>query len=236
MDHAYWGPHFDKHEIGGLLAAQKPELNDAGFSIESIGDEEELCLRTASAIADGAVVGWFQGRMEWGPRALGNRSILCDPRRSDMKAILNVKIKRRESFRPFAPSVLEEAVSDWFEENDAVPFMMQVFQIREQKRKLIPAVTHVDGSGRLQTVCRRTNPLYWRLIRAFSELTGIPMILNTSFNENEPVVCKPEEALDCFLRTQMDVLVLGDVTISRSRGFDNLTNVDKICERMRCRN
>jgi carbamoyltransferase len=127
-----------------------------------------------------------QGRMEWGPRALGNRSIVCDPRRADMKAILNAKIKRRESFRPFAPSVLEEVVTDWFEEDDDVPFMMQVFQIREEKRRLIPAVTHVDGSGRLQSVSRRANPLYHQLILAFCEGTGIPMVLNTSFNENEP--------------------------------------------------
>ena len=153
--------------------------------------------------------------MEWGPRALGNRSILCDPRRADMKQILNEKIKRRESFRPFAPSILEEAVADWFEESDAVPFMMQVFQIREDKRRLIPAVTHVDGSGRLQTVSRNSNPLYWQLISAFCVRTGIPMVLNTSFNENEPVVCRPEEALDCFLRTQMDVLVLGNAMIRR---------------------
>src|SRR5262249_14278205 len=157
-----------------------------------------------------------QGRMEWGPRALGNRSIVCDPRRADMKAILNAKIKRRESFRPFAPSILEEAVSEWFEEDDAVPFMMQVFQIREDKRQYIPAVTHADGSGRLQTVSPRTNPLYPRLIVAFCEHTGVPMVLNTSFNENEPVVCKPQEALDCFLRTQMDVLVLGNTIITRT--------------------
>ena len=126
----------------------------------------ELCRRAAAAIADGKVVGWFQGRMEWGPRALGNRSILCDPRRADMKDILNAKIKRRESFRPFAPSVLDEAVAEWFEEDDAVPFMMQVFQIREEKRSLIPAVTHVDGSGRLQTVIVETNPRYYRLIES----------------------------------------------------------------------
>ena len=132
-----------------------------------------------------------------------------------MKAILNAKIKRRESFRPFAPSVLEEAVSDWFEEDDAVPFMMQVFQIRPDKRSLIPAVTHVDGSGRLQTVSPRTNPLYHRLIQNFRDITGVPMVLNTSFNENEPVVCEPVEALDCFLRTKMDVLVLGDTLIRR---------------------
>jgi carbamoyltransferase len=177
---------------------------------------ERLELRPAAAmIANGAVLGWFQGRMEWGPRALGNRSIICDPRRPDMKAILNAKIKRRESFRPFAPSVLAEAVSDWFEEDDAVPFMMQVFQIREEKRALIPAVTHVDGSGRLQTVYNHTNPLYYRLIEAFRDLTGVPMVLNTSFNENEPVVCRPEEALDCFLRTKMDALIIGDLVISR---------------------
>jgi carbamoyltransferase len=153
--------------------------------------------------------------MEWGPCALGNRSIVCDPRRADMKAILNAKIKRRESFRPFAPSVLADAVRDWFEEEDAVPFMMQVFQIREEKRALIPAVTHVDGSGRLQTVDARSNPRYHRLIAAFRDLTGVPMVLNTSFNENEPVVCTPGEALDCFLRTRMDVLVMGDVMLSR---------------------
>ena len=133
-----------------------------------------------------------------------------------MKAILNAKIKRRESFRPFAPSVLDEFVNEWFEEDDAVPFMMQVFQIREEKRRLIPAVTHVDGSGRLQTVSRKTNPRFYRLIESFRELTGIPMVLNTSFNENEPVVCRPEEALDCFLRTRMDALCLGNVLITRN--------------------
>jgi carbamoyltransferase len=180
-----------------------------------ISDEVELCRRVATAIADGKVVGWFQGRMEWGPRALGNRSILCDPRRGDMKALLNAKIKRRESFRPFAPSVLEEEVSNWFEEDDAVPFMMQVFQIQRDKREKIPAVTHVDGSGRLQTVNSLTNPLYHRLIKAFDNITGVPMVLNTSFNENEPVVCQPKEALDCFLRTNMDLLVLGNTIVTR---------------------
>ena len=148
--------------------------------------------------------------MEWGPRALGNRSILGDPRRADMKDILNLKIKRRESFRPFAPSILREAVADWFETEDDVPFMMQVYQIHAEKRAAIPAVCHVDGSGRLQTVHRATNPRYYKLIEAFQALTGVPLVLNTSFNENEPVVCKPEEALDCFLRTKMDLLVLGN--------------------------
>jgi carbamoyltransferase len=215
MDHAYWGPAFGSDDVAKLFSEHKAEIAAANCTVEEISNETELCRRTALAVADGKVVGWFQGRMEWGPRALGNRSIVCDPRRADMKTILNAKIKRRESFRPFAPSILEEAVSDWFEEDDAVPFMMQVFQIREEKRSLIPAVTHVDGSGRLQTVKRRTNSRYYQLIEAFRDLTGVPMVLNTSFNENEPVVCKPEEALDCFLRTKMDVLVMGEVIIFR---------------------
>ena len=215
MDHAYWGPAFDATEIRKVLDAHGFDIAAAHCTVDDIVDEVALCRRTAEAIANGQVVGWFQGRMEWGPRALGNRSILCDPRRPDMKAMLNDKIKRRESFRPFAPSVMEEAVAEWFEEDDSVPFMMQVFQVREEKRKLLPAVTHVDGSGRLQTVSRSTNPRYHRLIEIFRDLTGIPMVLNTSFNENEPVVCKPEEALDCFLRTKMDRLVLGNVIIAR---------------------
>jgi carbamoyltransferase len=215
MEHAYWGPEFSSAEIAELLAERREEIAQSGCRIEQIRDEEELCRRVAAAIAEGAVLGWFQGRMEWGPRALGNRSILCDPRRADMKAILNAKIKRRESFRPFAPSVLAEAVREWFEEDDDVPFMMQVFQIRQEKRAQIPAVTHVDGSGRLQTVYRHTNPRYYRLIENFRELTGVPMVLNTSFNENEPVVCRPEEALDCFLRTKMDALVIAEIFVSR---------------------
>ena len=216
MDHAYWGPQFSAPDHAALLAARAGEIAQAGCVVETLGDEAALCVRTATAVADGQVVGWFQGRMEWGPRALGNRSIICDPRRADMKAILNAKIKRREGFRPFAPSVLAEAVSEWFEEDDAVPFMMQVFQIRQGKRSMIPAVTHADGSGRLQTVYAATNPRFAALIGAFRDLTGLPMVLNTSFNENEPVVCRPEEALDCFLRTKMDVLVLGDFIITRS--------------------
>ena len=218
MDHAYWGPQFSSGDIHALMAARQSEIDAAGCSVEYIADEAELCRRAAVAIAEGRVVGWFQGRMEWGPRALGNRSIVCDPRRADVKAILNAKIKRRESFRPFAPSVLAEAVTDWFEEDDDVPFMMQVFQIREDKRRLIPAVTHVDGSGRLQTVYRRTNPRYHRLIESYRDLTGIPIVLNTSFNENEPVVCEPKEALDCFLRTRMDVLIMGETILLRQNG------------------
>src|SRR5262249_28880655 len=188
----------------------------AGCAAETIADRSELCRRTAAAIASGQVVGWVQGRMEWGPRALGNRSIVCDPRRADMKAILNAKIKRRESFRPFAPSVLEDSVADWFEEDDDAPFMMQVFQIRAEKRALIPAVTHVDGSGRVQTVHRRSDSLYHHLVSAFRDLTGVPMVLHTSLNENDPVVWEPKEALDCFLRTRMDALVMGNTVLDRA--------------------
>lgn len=215
MDHAYLGPSASGEEIAKLLEERRAEIIDGGCVITHVADEGELCRSTAEAIADGAVVGWFQGRMEWGPRALGNRSIVCDPRRADMKDILNVKIKRRESFRPFAPSILKEHVAEWFEEDGDVPFMMKVFQIKAAKRALIPAVTHVDGSGRLQTVYRQTNPRYWRLIGAFRDITSVPMVLNTSFNENEPVVCRPAEALDCFLRTRMDRLVLDNWIVDR---------------------
>jgi carbamoyltransferase len=216
MDHVYWGPHFEATEIANLLEAMRSDIERAECTVDIMMNDVERCQRAARSIHDGKVVGWFQGRMEWGPRALGNRSILCDPRRSDMKAILNSKIKRREAFRPFAASILAEAVSDWFEEDDDVPFMMQVFQIREEKRSLIPAVTHVDGSGRLQTVHRQANPRYHMLIQLFYDLTGVPMVLNTSFNENEPIVCTPKDALDCFLRTEMDVLVMENTMLIRS--------------------
>jgi carbamoyltransferase len=215
LDSAYLGPDSTQEEIHALLDWKKKEIADAGCIVALIPIEEELIPKTAQAIFDGKIVGWFQGRMEWGPRALGNRSILADPRRADMKNVLNEKIKRRESFRPFAPSILREAVSDWFEQDDDVPFMMEVFQIRPNHRDLIPAVTHVDGSGRLHTVDKETNPRYHALITEFCRLSEVPILLNTSFNENEPVVCYPEEALDCFLRTKMDVLVLGNFWIQR---------------------
>jgi carbamoyltransferase len=214
-NHAYWGPGYSDDAVDRLLAARAAEITGSGCSVSIQGDEDALSRHVATAISRGEVVGWFQGRMEWGPRALGNRSILGDPRRADMKDILNVKIKRRESFRPFAPSVLRDAVPQWFEQDGDVPFMMQVYQIRAEKRALIPAVTHVDGSGRLQTVTAAANPRYHRLICAFRDLTGVPMVLNTSFNENEPVVCTPAEALDCFLRTNMDMLVLGTRIVRR---------------------
>ena len=214
-DHAYWGPAFSDEQVGQLLESQKSRIQAEGCVMEHVSDIADLAKKTATEVADGKVIGWFQGRMEWGPRALGNRSIVCDPRRADMKDILNLKIKRRESFRPFAPSILREAVPSWFEQDDEVPFMMQVYQIREEKREQIPAVTHIDGSGRLQTVYEQTNPRYYALISAFNKLTGVPMVLNTSFNENEPVVCRPEEALETFLRTKMDLLVMGGWMVRR---------------------
>jgi len=216
MDHAYWGPAYDDAEIDAAIAARHTELEAARCALHREESEPELCRRTAERVAAGDVVGWFQGRMEWGPRALGNRSIVCDPRRGDMKRILNDKIKRRESFRPFAPSIVREAVGDWFETDYDVPFMLQVYQIREEKRALIPAVTHVNGSGRLQSVTESQNARYYHLIEAFRDLTGVPIVLNTSFNENEPVVNTPAQALDCFLRTNMDLLVMGNVMIRRT--------------------
>jgi carbamoyltransferase len=215
MDHGYWGPRATDAEVKVLLDGKAAAIQAERCAVEHVTDEGVLCQRTAQAIIEGKVIGWFQGRMEWGPRALGNRSILGDPRRADMKDILNLKIKRRESFRPFAPSILREHVAEWFEQEDDVPFMMEVFQVRPEKRAQIPATTHVDGSGRLQTVHKETNPRYHRLIESYRALTGVPIVLNTSFNENEPVVCRPQEALDCFLRTKMDVLVLGNWLVTR---------------------
>lgn len=215
MDHAYWGPGFSNGEIESVLKKNNTEITKQNCEVEFVENESDLYRRTAEAIADAQVIGWFQGRLEWGPRALGNRSIVCDPRRLDVKDILNLKIKRRESFRPFAPSILREEVKDWFEEDDDVPFMMKVFQVKQDKREQIPAVTHADGSGRLQTVYKDTNPRYYKLIEAFAQITGVPIVLNTSFNENEPVVCRPEEALNTFLRTKMDVLVMGDWIVRR---------------------
>ncbi len=225
MEHSAWGPQYGLAEIRAAIAARIPESagRDGRFptahgdlTIETHTDETRLCSETAAAIARGEVIGWYQGRSEWGPRALGNRSILADPRRADMKDILNLKIKRRESFRPFAPSILAERTGDWFTLDYPDPFMIKVYPIRPEKRALIPAVTHVDGTGRLQTVTERANPRYWRLISAFEKQTGVPIVVNTSFNENEPIVNRPEEALDCFLRTKMDRLVLGDMVIERA--------------------
>jgi carbamoyltransferase len=221
MEHSAWGPGYDEAAVRAALSEGIPGSNGRGgrygeLTIATAADDETLCRETAAAIADGEVVGWYQGRSEWGPRALGHRSILGDPRRADMKEILNVKIKRRESFRPFAPSILEEKTDEWFELSYPDPFMLKVYPFRKEKRWLVPAVVHVDGTGRLQTVSDRSNPLYARLIRAFESETGVPIVLNTSFNENEPIVDTPAQALDCFLRTKMDRLVMGHVVVRRS--------------------
>jgi carbamoyltransferase len=216
MDHALWGPEFSDEAIAAVLAARTQELRQIGAAAHRINDQERLCRWTAERLAQGKIVGWFQGRMEWGARALGNRSILADPRRPDMRETINTKIKFREKFRPFAPSILEEALDDYFVGAVPDPFMIQVYPVRPDKRGVIPAVTHVDSSGRLQTVSRKTNPLYWELIRAFEKQTGVPVLLNTSFNENEPIVHRPEEALDCFLRTRMDVLMMGNYVLENT--------------------
>jgi len=212
MDQAYWGPGYSCEDV--RRAIDSNALAQSGYSIAELS-EEELSRRAAAIIADGKILGWFQGRAEWGPRALGNRSIVADPRRPEMKEILNRRIKHREIFRPFAPSILAEATGEYFEKSHPSPFMTLAYSVRAEKRDKIPAPTHVDGTGRLQTVTREANPRYHALISAFRDLTGVPVVLNTSFNDNEPIVCRPEEAIDCFLRTQMDALVLGDFLISR---------------------
>ena len=190
-------------------------MKSRDVAYERIDSDSELYDRVSDALIDGAVVGWFNGRAEFGPRALGARSILVDPRRADAKDLLNAKIKRRESFRPFAPSILEEHVAEWFELNEPVPFMEKVFPILQSRHSEIPAVTHVDGSGRLQSVMKSVAPRYHGLISRFHEKTGVPILLNTSFNENEPIVNAPVHALECYLRTSMDMLVLGNVIIKR---------------------
>jgi carbamoyltransferase len=215
MSHGYWGTSFDDTAIAATLDAQQAAIAERDC-VRSFWDDDEGRDRwTAAQIADGRVVGWFQGRMEWGARALGNRSIVADPRRADMRDIINTRIKFRERFRPFAPSVLESALDEYFVGAVPDPFMLQVYPVRPDKRAIVPAITHVDGSGRLQTVSERTNPTYWKLIKAFDRLTGVPMLLNTSFNENEPIVLTPAQALDCFLRTHMDVLVMGRHVVQR---------------------
>ena len=204
---AYFGKKATQSEIISVLDAKGVEY--------SILKDVELFDKVSDKLVEGGVIGWFQGRAEFGPRALGHRSIIVDPRRDDAKDLLNEKIKRRESFRPFAPSILKEAVNDYFVQHDTVPFMEKVFDIKKEKHAEIPAVTHVDGTGRLQSVAAEISPRYHKLISKFAEKTGVPILLNTSFNENEPIVNKPEEALDCFLRTKMDMLVMENVVVER---------------------
>lgn len=213
MNHAYWGPQSTQAQISEVLRSKITA--DDGLRISELTDEE-ITRETARRIAEGKIVGWFQGRLEFGPRALGNRSIIADPRKAEMKDVLNCRIKHREPFRPFAPSILEERVSDYFEQSHPSPFMLMTYKVKSEKRNEIPAPTHVDGTGRLQTVNREQNPRYWQLIKEFEQLTGVPVVLNTSFNENEPVVCRPEEAIECFLRTKMDVLSIGNFLIEKT--------------------
>jgi len=203
--HSYFGSKFSNEEIEKFC-------KENNIPYKKYNDEELFELVT-DCLIEGGVVGWFQGRAEFGPRALGHRSIIADPRRVDAKEILNIKIKRREPFRPFAPSILKEHVAEWFEKVDNVPFMEKVFKFKKEKRDLVPAVVHVDGTGRLQTVDKEVEAKYYGLIEAFYKKTGVPIILNTSFNENEPIVNTPKEAYDCFYRTKMDMLVMGNIVV-----------------------
>lgn len=218
MRHVYYGSDYTDAQIAD-------ELDGSGVVYHKLG-EKELVDRTAKEIADGKIVGWFQGRSEFGPRALGNRSILADPRRKDMMDTLNRRIKFREPFRPFCPSILAEATDEFFEINYPSPFMVQAYRIRPSQQPRIPAVTHADGTGRLQTVERDANPLYWNLLDRFRQLTGVPILINTSFNENEPIVNTPKQALDCFLRTQMDVLVMGSYLLAKTENAQREARVE----------
>jgi carbamoyltransferase len=222
MRHVYYGPEYTDSEI---LRA----LEGAGCTYQKL-TEEILIDRTVNAIVQGKIVGWFHGRMEFGPRALGNRSILADPRRKDMKEILNSRIKYREPFRPFCPSILAERAGQFFETDYPSPFMVMAYKIKPNQRERIPAVTHGDGTGRLQTVEREVNPLYWKLIRRFEEVTGVPVLLNTSFNENEPIVQTPAQAIDCFLRTRMDVLSIGSFLLHKEENLNLSENRSAFAE------
>jgi carbamoyltransferase len=206
MQHAYLGPQFDQ-------AACRDALDRAGLGAETLS-EEVLADRMATELARGRLVFWFQGRMEWGPRALGNRSLLADPRREDMRELINAKVKLREPFRPFAPSVLQERAAEYFETPSSSPFMLFTCPVRSTAKGVIPAVVHVDGTARIQTV-DDSNPRFRRLLTAFEQKTGVPVLLNTSFNVNEPIVCTPDEAVRCFLRTEVDWLVMGNLLVSR---------------------
>jgi carbamoyltransferase len=207
MEHAYYGPSFTNEQCRAALDA-------AGLAYETLPDEE-LLPRVARLIADGGIVGWFQGRMEFGPRALGNRSFLADPRRADMRELLNKKVKLREWFRPLAPSMHAEAARDLFGRPHYDPFMVTVLAVAEERRAAIPAVVHVDGTARPQTVRRDVNPRYWELIDQFARLTGVPMLLNTSFNIQEPIVCRPEDAVRTFQGANFDALVLENNLVVR---------------------
>lgn len=214
-DNPYLGPSYSNHEIQKGIDDHSNLINENAIKVIKFENFKKLSLNISRELSNGKIVGFFNHRMEWGPRALGNRSILADPRNDNMREILNVKIKRREKFRPFAPSILEEETKNWFKIEDKVPFMSKVFQVKNEKKNIIPSVTHVDGSGRLQTVSKAYNPQFYMLINDFFQITNVPILLNTSFNENEPIVCTPNEALNCFLRTKMDILVLENYVLYR---------------------
>ena len=224
MVNVFIGYKASEDEIANTIKKTIREKKDQ-IIVKKIGDrtiknENDYYDLITSEIIKGKVIGWFQGRVEWGPRALGNRSIIGDPRRQDMREIINKKIKMRESFRPFAPSILQEKCNEWFvtkyQEDNHVPYMTKVYKFKDQKKELVPAVCHVDGTGRLQTVSKDDNEKYYKLIKTFHEKTQVPILLNTSFNENEPIVCKTKEAMECFLRTKMDIIVIGDFIISKN--------------------
>jgi len=206
--HTYWGPEYSNVQIEKVLL-------DSNLTYHK---SNNIAQETAQQIANEKIVGWFQGRMEAGPRALGNRSITVSPLKAEMKDRLNERVKRREYFRPFAPSILEERVSDFFEmpKNTNSPYMILSGKVKEEKRKIIPAVTHADNTARVHTVNSNDNLKYWNLINEFGKITGVPVLLNTSFNENEPIVCTPTEAVDCFLRTDFDILSIGDFLVEKT--------------------
>ena len=210
-NYSYLGPIFDNNDISNYISEKKL---DQKYNVNFL-DDKNLYKFVASELTKKKIVGWFQGKTEWGPRALGNRSILADPRNKEIKDIINLKIKRRESFRPFAPSILREHVKDWFKQDAEVPFMSEVKMLKDDKKKLIPGVVHIDGTGRLQTVTKDQNLKYYNLIQEFYKQTQVPIILNTSFNENEPIVNNPTEAIECYERTNMDMLVIGNWIIQR---------------------
>lgn len=207
MRSAAWGPEFSEQ-------ACRAALEGTGLAVERLADSA-LCERVARELAAGRLVFWFQGRMEWGPRALGNRSLLADPRREDIRALINSKVKLREPFRPFAPSVLEERAAEYFDLPGPSPFMLCTAPVQSSMKGVIPAVVHVDGSARVQTVDVDSNPLYRLLLETFARHTGVPVLLNTSFNVHEPIVCSPQEAVRCFLRTEVDWLVMGNLLVKR---------------------
>jgi carbamoyltransferase len=218
INNPYLGNSYSNQQIKNIIDDYKKKFIEKKIKTQFFANEDnnKLLQFVAKEIANKKIIGLFTGRMEFGSRALGNRSIIADPRESEIRNILNLKIKRRESFRPFAPSILQEFTKDWFEVDDEVPFMSKVYKVKKNKQHLIPAVVHVDGTGRLQSVDGKYNKNYYNLIKEFYNLTKVPVILNTSFNENEPIVRNPEQAIECFLRTDMDLLVLENHVLSRN--------------------